>query len=97
MTGRQEKGEASALLRHPDNYLAKLSKRVTLNYNNFPKGTIVEIEPPVNRDFSVAHQRDSGIIFMIAQDEYEIIEEPITLKLFYMQNYGKEYAYWQEL
>jgi len=84
-------------IRNPDNYLAKLNKRIKLQFSNFPKGTIVEIEPPIKQDFTIAHQMDSSVVFVIARDEFDIIEDPITPKLFYAKGLGEGYTYWQEL
>jgi hypothetical protein len=93
--GREAYVYEDGTTRFLDSWVAKLNKRIKLQFSNFPKGTIIELDYPYE-DYTVARQPNSSVVFMIGIDEFDIIEEPVTPKLFYQVTSG-EYRYWNEL
>jgi hypothetical protein len=72
-------------MRDPNNCLARMLTHYDFaSGNRLPKDTVIEVEPRENplKETTIGYWREKGTVFAVDPLDYEIIEGPITPRLF---------------
>ena len=70
-------------MRDPNNSMGKLKCEYRFKSGNvLPAGTVIEIDLSRGEEWAVGYCRGKGTVFAVERDDVEIIEGPITPRLF---------------